>query len=142
MLRLLIAAGLAAFVSTNAQQQPADPNKSAEKCRVPHMALTTRNTGPLAMDTVTACIAAMPARPATVCSSFTSTGTVVRRPHVKRHGFDICSTSVPVKLGHQLRTLRQFFSLLKEMTGAQLDRGRGGRALNLRAGTFRGRPCK
>jgi hypothetical protein len=35
MLRLPIAAGLAAFVSTNAQQQPADTNKSAENAASP-----------------------------------------------------------------------------------------------------------
>ena len=35
-----------AFVSVNAQQQLADPNKSAEKCRVAATALRTRNTGP------------------------------------------------------------------------------------------------
>jgi hypothetical protein len=56
MLRLLIAGGLAAFVGTNTPQEPANLNKSAEKCRIAATALRTRNTGPgVAMEAVTAC---------------------------------------------------------------------------------------
>ena len=56
MRRLLIAGGLAAFVSTNTPQEPANLNKSAQKCRITATALRTRNTGPgVAMEAVTAC---------------------------------------------------------------------------------------
>ena len=74
MLRLLIAAGLAALVGTNPQQKSGDPAKPDEQCRIAATALRTRNTGPgVAMETVTACSVDRMVRKTTCTTRFKDT---------------------------------------------------------------------